>query len=304
MMAGVILLAASCSSENEMSVNDAQVENAEVLAPVTVRVSDFSMSVEDIGGEVTRSGGLGTTRAAQDAADYTNVKFLTLAFYASDGTLAYRDDQVRSDASTYDTFGEFEFELPIGSYTMEVFGYGGDNLLTLTSMTEATFGENKVMETFCFTDDVVISNTGTPVDLSATLDRVISRLTVQSTDGRPAGAASLRTTFSAAGKGFNPLTGLATTDTGFSNTVAFTKALGETAGSINNLFLATDEQTVDVTIEVLDADENVLFTKVVEDVPLKRNRATKLTGALFSDGSVATAFQLETGWISDYNVNF
>ena len=133
MMAGVILLAASCSSENEMSVNDAQVENTEVLAPVTVRVSDFSMSVEDIGGEVTRSGGLGTTRAAQSAAAYDKVTFLTLAFYASDGTLAYRDDQVRSDASTYDTFGEFEFELPIGSYTMEVFGYGGDNLLTLTS---------------------------------------------------------------------------------------------------------------------------------------------------------------------------
>ena len=61
--------------------------------------------------------------------------------------------------------------------------------------------------------------------------------------------------------------------------------------------VVTEEQT----IEVLDADDEVLYTKVVEDVPFKRNRMTKLTGALFNT-TATTAFQLETTWLPALNL--
>ena len=72
--------------------------------------------------------------------------------------------------------------------------------------------------------------------------------------------------------------------------------VGESIGISNSLFLASDEEKMDVTIEVLDANDEVLYTKVVEDVPLKRNRMTKLTGALFN-ATATSAFQLETTWL-------
>ena len=70
------------------------------------------------------------------------------------------------------------------------------------------------------------------------------------------------------------------------------------------LFLNTDEQDIDVTIETLDADGNTLFSKTIEDVPFKRNRVTKLTGAMYTNEALSGTFKIETDWLSDYNAEF
>ena len=68
--------------------------------------------------------------------------------------------------------------------------------------------------------------------------------------------------------------------------------------------MATDEQTMNVTIETLDADGAVLFSKTVNDVPFKRNRITKLTGAMYTNEAVSGTFKVETAWLDEYNANF
>ncbi|MBR2168634.1 MAG: membrane lipoprotein lipid attachment site-containing protein, partial [Paludibacteraceae bacterium] len=121
-MAGLVLLVAACSKESENMVNNAQTEKA--TAPVMVRVSGFSVSQEAF--ETPR-------RAAQDVADYTDVKAIDLAFYSGE-TEVYKTTQVRGQGG-YTTFGEFSCNLPVGSYTMVVVGrgwYDGD-VFTLTS---------------------------------------------------------------------------------------------------------------------------------------------------------------------------
>ena len=298
------MIAASCSNE---SVNDVEnaVENVQV--PVLVHVSDFSVSQEEFSGGPTRSGAArGTTRAAADPATYDGVKALTLAFYAGDGTEAYKHEQVKGSLEEGETFGEFALSLPMGSYTMVVIGHGlndGEPTVTLTSPTEATFGEYPARETFATTQTVNITNTSA-VDISATLSRIIAKLKVVSTDGRTANAANVRMTMSAGGKSFNPTTGLATIDTGFVNTVGISAAAGSTSSSVSYLFLATDEQTMDVTIETLDEDGAVLFSKTVNNVPFKRNRVTKLTGAMYTNNSVSGGFQIETAWEDQYDGTF
>ena len=99
------------------------------------------------------------------------------------------------------------------------------------------------------------------------------------------------------------LAGLATVNTGFSNTVGISTAVGAPSTSSTCLFLASDEQTLDVTIEVLDADGHVLSSKLVEDVPFRRNRKTKLTGSIYS-APAAGSFLLSTGWLSDIEMSF
>ena len=287
MLIGLVLLAVSCS-------NDADQESTlEGYAPVTIRVNDFSISVENFS----------STRAEQSVADYTNVKAITLAFYDSNNTEVYNTTQLRADNTTYTTFGTFSCALPMGSYTMVVLGYGSENAMTLSSKTNATFTNDRVRDTFVYTQAVNITSTAA-IDLSATLSRVVSRLEVASTDGRTANAAQIRTTFSAGGQGVNPITGFATSNTGFSNTVEITKAVGQTAGSINYLFLNTDEeQTMTVTIDVLNENDNSISHKVVSNVPFKRNRVTKLKGSLFSASATAT-FKVEADWIQETEINF
>lgn len=297
------MIAASCSNE---SVND--VENAveNIRVPVTVNVSGFSVSQEEFPGGSTRSGAVrGTTRAAADPATYDGVKALTLAFYAGDGTEAYKHEQVKGSLEEGETFGQFSLSLPMGSYTMVVLAYGknGDDDLVLTSSTEAAYTGSHTRETFATTQAVNINSTNS-VNLSATLNRIIAKLQVVSTDGRAANATNVRMSFAAGGKSFNPTTGLATIDTGFVNTVGISASAGSTSSAISYLFLATDEQTMDVTIETLDEDGAVLFSKTVDSVPFKRNRVTKLTGAMYTNSSVSGGFQIETAWEEQYDGTF
>ena len=293
----VLLAATSCSNESVNGVDNDVESQQTALAPVTVSVSGFAVSQEEFSG--------GTTRASSSVTSYDGVKSLTLAFYIGT-TETYKVTQTKGTLEEGKTFGEFSLGLPMGSYTMVVIGHGlndGEPAITMTSPTSATFGENPARETFVTTQAVNITNTDA-VDISATLSRVVSKLQVQSSDTRTNPAYSVRMTFAAGNKSFNPTTGLATDNSGFSNAVAISTAVGATSLSNSYLFLATDEQTMDVTIETLDEDGNVVFSKLVEDVPFKRNRVTKLTGAMYTNSSVSGGFQVETDWLDEYNDTF
>ena len=291
LLAGIILLAATaCSNESEQNV-----VNPGNLVPVTVHVNDFSMSVEDFPTVVTR--------APQTVSSYAGVKAITLAFYEGD-TETYKSTQLRADNTTFTTFGQFTCSLALGTYTMVVLGYGSEKEITLTGKNNATFTDDRVRETFVYTKEVNVNSTAA-LDLSATLSRVVAKLEIYSTDHRTANAAKMRTTFAAGGNGLNPLTGFSTTNTGFSNTVNFTGTVNQVGASANYLFLNTDEQSMNVTIDILDADDNIISQKGVNDVPLQRNRVTKLSGLLFSSGASTAAFQVETAWLNDTTkVNF
>ena len=274
----VALVAASCS------------KSSEPLVPVSVRVNDFLVTIDNI-----------SDTKATDVADYDKLKALMLAFYSGE-TEVFKSTQLKGDAG----FGNFSLNLPLGTYTMVVLGYGfneGD-VLTLTSPTEAAFTAGRVGETFASTKEVTISSTNA-VELSATLDRIVSKLFVVSDDHRTEGAEYIRMTFSGGAKAFNPSTGLASSNNGFSNTVSISTDVGKRSGSISYLFLDSPEQTMDVTIDVLDAEDDVLYHKVVRNVPFMVNRSTKLAGNVYTATAPGAAtFQLNEDWLTEGTVVF
>ena len=298
-MAGIILLAASCSTNESENL----VENPDGLAPVTVRVNDFSISLEDF---PDTQGVLATTRA-KTVGEYDGLKRLTLAFYKNDGTEMFKATHTKGSMPEGKTFGEFSTTLPLGSYNMVVLGYVlyDDDALTLTSPTQAEWTNGCPRETFSATQVVNVTSL-TALNLTATLNRIITCLQVISTDGKTANVSKVRMTFSAGGKQFSPLTGLATVNIGSVSTVGNSVTVGTTSTSTGFVFLTTDEQTMNVTIETLDADGNTIFSTVVNNVPFKRNRRTKLTGTLYPTEASARAgsFQVDTDWLPDYNDTF
>lgn len=282
----LLALTTSCSVKEDRT-------DCSLTAPVTVHVGDFAVSMDDF-----------PTKAVP-AADYSGVKSLTLAFY-NGATEAYKATQKKGALEEGETFGEFSLSLLMGSYTMVVIGHGlndGEPAITLTSPTSATFGANPARETFVYTRTVDITSTEA-VDISATLSRIVSKLQVASTDKRTANAHSVRMSFAGGGKSFNPSTGLSTVNTGFSNAVEISAEAGSTSLSNSYLFLDTDEQTMDVTIETLDEDGNVLSSKTVENVPFKRNRVTKLTGTLYTNSGISGSILIDTEWLTNYSTTF
>lgn len=273
-------------------------QNQETLptVPVHIRVNDFSVSLADIPDT--------QTRGVESPASYSALKYLTLAFYDAEGTSIYNATQVKSAPSTYSAFGDFSCDLPAGTFTMVVIGrdWSEGDEFSLTSPTVAAYTSERVRETFCASQSVTVTNS-TPLDLSVTLSRIVAKLNILSTDTRPEGISKIRTTYGAGSKSFNPTTGLAIGNAGFSLTNTPSTAVGQAINVLNFAFLSTDEQTMDITLEVLGEHDEVLITKVIRNVPLKRNRKTILSGPVFSPSTSAVSFSLETDW-DETTVNF
>ena len=303
LIAGMILLAASCSSDESLN-SSVNLSSEQALVPVTVSVNDFSITQEEF---ADGSGGTQGTTRAQAVGDYNGVQVLTLAFYKDDGTETYKVTHTKGSMPEGNTFGNFSLDLPLGSYTMVVLGYVlyDDDALTLSSPTQAEWTVNAPRETFAATQAVNVTST-TALNLTATLNRIVTQLKVISTDNRTANVEKIRMTFAAGGKRFSPTTGLATVNTGSVSTVSTGVEVGERSTSIGYVFLATDEQTMDVTIETLDTDGNPIFSTTVADVPFKRNRCTKLTGSIYPTAASATAgsFQVSTDWLTAHDMSF
>ena len=292
----ICLFAASCSNENEGSIESIEpneVQYAQVN--VDVNVSGFSASIDEF--PAARA----MTRAA--VVDYADVKAIDLAFYAG-GTEIYKHTQWREKTETYTTFGSFSCNLPLGTYTLVVIARGGKSTdaFTLTSPTAAAYTSDFVRETFAATQAVTVSNTS-PLNLSPVLNRIMAKLNIVSTDAKPTETIKLRTTYTEGSKSFSPTTGLATDNNGFTVEQAGAVNSGEYT-AVNYTFLSSNEQTMNIQLDVLDANDNVLTSKLVENVPLKQNCVTTLTGALFAANASSFTFQLNTDWEDGNTVNF
>ena len=286
LLAAATLIAAGCSVKERRS---------ECLAPVNVHVNDFSVSQLDYPG----------TKTTSTVAAYNEVGAITLAFYTSAGAEQYKVTQLRSTPAAYTTFGDFSLSLPMGSYTMVVIAHTTKETspFVLTSPTEAAYTGDHAYETFAYTQAVEISSTSA-VELSATLERINAMLKIISSDGKTANANQVRMTLSAGARDFSPTSGLSLTNYGFVNTVGFSATVGNSSTSSTAFFLATDEQTMNVTIDVLDSDGNSVSHRVVSDVPFKRNRITQLSGSLYTNDGVSSSFQLSTDWLTTYSDTF
>lgn len=280
LVAAALMLFASCKKQDDGG-----------LATVRLHVNEFEISQEEI---PTKSDPVG---------DYNGINAITLAFY-SGSTEVTRITQLRADSTTFTTFGDFECSLPMGSYTMVVIAYTtrDGSPFVLTSSTQAAYTGAHAYETFVNTQTVNVTNTD-DLALSATLNRIVPKLMVVSTDGKTANAANVRMTLSAGSRSFNPITGLATDNNGLVNTVGISAEVGTTSNSQTCMFLFADEQTMTVTLDVLDANGESISHKVVENVPFQRNHVTKLTGSLYTAGA-GSNFLIETGWGTQFNVNF
>lgn len=262
-------------------------------ARVRLHVDDFSVTIGDFPSK----------DSIVPIGDYAEVKGITLAFYEGSDE-ALRITQLRSDTTTYTTFGDFDFFLPMGSYTMMVLGYGrsANDVFEISGPTSAVYTSDHVRETFAAVQAVNVTNTN-DLEISTSLSRVVAGVQVISTDVKTENASTVRTTFPAGGKGFNPTTGLALTNTGFNNVVGAAMPVGQPANAMNFLFLATDEQTMDITLDVLDSDGVSISNKVVPGVPLRRNCLTRLRGKLY-DADADGDFTIDIEWMSENDIYF
>ena len=235
-----------------------------------------------------------------------DVKSITVVFFKhSDHSIQWQSVQRRQDfadsVALANNFGTFNVQLPVGAYDLVVLGYGDTIPATVSSFTSIQMANSRM--TFLALQTVNISNASHGT-INVELSRISTQLRFVTTDTVPSGVNTVRITLSGGGKDLNPSTGLANTNTGIvSNVTGFPGRVGQRPQIYCNTLLCADEQTMDVVVEVLDANGQVLIAHNLTDVPFKRNRRTVLTGTLYHH-TPGTGITVNTDWLTDYNGTF
>ena len=140
-------------------------------------------------------------------------------------------------------------------------------------------GGVKNSDTFCHYGQVTINEDGGYHELK--MNRVTAMIMLSFADETmPENFAGLKVEYTGGSANFNPSTGEGCTKSSQSET----RQNRATQYQVFTFPYLSTEGVLKVTLSALDANQNVLTTKVLTDVPITRNRITKCTGQLFGEG--------------------
>lgn len=234
-----------------------------------------------------------STRGTVAIGDYFSR--LAVQMFDRDGNKVF--DKVKTQTRDDDDFGTLSVGLTAGTYTVVAVGHSSPVTPTIKSpeMVQFTAKDGvKNSDTFCYCGTVAIDKDHTAHELR--MNRMTAMVMLELTDETlPESYAGVRAEYTGGSANFNPTT-----------SEGCTKSTQSELRDKNALYFFTfpylsDEGKLKITISALDADQNVLTTKTLPDVPVTRNRITHCQGTLFGDGDFTiyqTAFgiSVNTDW--------
>jgi len=254
---------------------------------VTVTIPGFDITQSPEAGARTRTTG-------QSAAE-AGIKSLTLQVFDSEGQAVATQTQASGDAD----FGTLSFRLRLGTYTFVAVAHTGTKAATITSATSATLEEYVNITTYsCVKNDVAITTDISTHTVNMDMGKRDNAIfTVKITDSFPDDVRLIQIIISPSPEAtaptsliINPTTGFAAESWEFSRTVAKSKIVPSTGNNEVSLtaFLTSASQQVNITINALDIQGAVLYTRTLQNVTLQQAGKTTATGTLFSSGTSGT----------------
>ena len=304
-----ICMTVSCSSDNDSSIIE-PVNNQQTSGKAHVRLkvgTDMDVTV----GKVARRNAL-ATRAALTA----NGKELTDLYILDYDKATGRLLQVLHQTSTADDFAEPDLTLDYGEHTLKVIATRSTtptlldavsapwtvatNVLTpVSASVPVAITADKTSDTFGAQRDITVG-TGQGQTVSITLDRLVAKLTIRSTDTFPADCSTISVQL-------NEYRSLSLADfsvIGLAKNQRITDVayLAGTTGTSINYFLLVPEDgyTTDITFTTNSTSGTPYSTITVPDVPLERNKVTTITGSLYNH-QMGFSVALNDEWNSEGN---
>ena len=253
------LLLAGCSSDNVE-------EHGEET--ITLRFSGFQVETD------------GMTRATTPIADY--VTRLDVWIYES-GSEVSATHQSSGDAG----FGSQTVTLnKTKTYTLYAVAHKAEDAATLADGV-ISWPDDKVTHSFFYTTTFTPA---TDTELSCVMSRIVAMLRVETTDAIPAECKKMRITIKDVFDRWNVTTG-GTHQLNRVSTINISSTKPDGSAAFTLYTIVTGENTNHrVTMEALDADDNILKTHILDNVPLCINKKTTISGTFFPDVEGAFTF--------------
>lgn len=236
----------------------------------------------------------------------TESKVTRIAFKVLDAT----GKEVYSEDKKYGSDNDFDHvvcPLHVGKYTFVAVAHKAKNLdspvATVTSAGEALLTENYVPKlVFAKTMDVTVAGNTTQNVTMEFGKRITTSFNLKVTDAYPDEVTKVRLTANsskpkaASPFAFSPATGFAPSALSYTNTIsrAENKLSSFTGKGIElHFFLTKDEQQMDIVIDMLNDNDEVLYTRTLSNLTFYRHKETRTTGTFFTN-STTTTFNFNT----------
>ena len=268
---------------------------------VTLMFSPYQMDV------MTRAGGLTNERVDEPTESVCTV---TRTATSIAGMVSRLDVWIMEggnttavhQVSTDDGFGTVTATLDkTKTYTLVAVGHNASGSATLTDGVVA-FPDDKVTQSMIYTTTF---SPATTTALSCEMQRIVGRLRIETADAVPDDVKKITVTFSGTGNRWN-VSGTSTNVTDRTATFNITSTRDD-GTVLLGLFVMpanlTDTQYIDLTMSAMNADDDVLEQKQLNDVPIKAGYQTSCLGTLFTTGQTAMTFTVDD-WLAFDTINF
>lgn len=280
----IIFMMVSCSAHHEINVDITPVE-------INVSVDGFDITSSSM------------TRAGESSIP-ENLNRCALTVFNTNGEVVTTISQKLGESS----FGTATLTLEPGDYTFVCIlndsKSTGAAAATITSPTSATIPGFMAHDTYCCSQSVTITSNTTDVTLDMGT-RCNSRFKLIITDAVPAGVSKIRLTImpdgteSGASIAINPSTGLTPSPLMFYGNKPLTTT---TVPEIQmDVLLPENPYSTSVVIEGRNADDEVLYSRTIDNVEFAPNKMITATGCLFG---TSTSFSFSTTDWSEVNITF
>ncbi len=283
-LSAVVLFCTGCTN------GDGEVETASQVTNQEVNFSFFQVEMTQMGAQNAKVRGDGDA-GAQSLSATAFTQLDVVLYSVKDKDVSYSFHQNKTDNA--DEFGSVTMKVPVGEYTMVAVADKNGNV-RFNSLQEVEF-VNKVTDMAYICQKITVKQGSN--NFSCSLQRAVAKLRFTNTGDRGGDVNSL--TFHLSGNvsnKFNPTTGLAVGTNEWSVTLSDLK----TSFSVYAFLPSQEEQkTISVSLDVNDADGNVLKTLSFSDVSMKVNYCTNYKGDIFGMTSAAS-FTFGSGDFVDY----
>jgi hypothetical protein len=215
---------------------------------------------------------------------------LNFAVYDADGERVKQINQEVGDAD----FGSASFQLPEDTYLLVVLAHSSNGNPTMTDLTKIKFTNAQgYTDTFLYSNEITVESE--PLELSLTLNRIVSLCRFIITDDYPEGVAKMQFQYKGGSGAFDANTGLGSVNS--TQTLTFDVKSGQKQFDLYT-FLHDTEGSISLEVTALDANGNLLYEQKF-DIPLYQNQITWVSGDFFGDGgsqTVSPTITIDTQW--------
>lgn len=273
--AAVACVLAACSSDNgEESVSNE-------MKKVSITFPQFTQTME----EMTR----GTTDVS------TVVTHIDV--WITDGTTTTEIHQISTDEG----FGTVTADLSRDkTYTMYAVAHKADGATLNDGV--ITFTNDKVTHSMFYTTTF---STETTTSLSCTMSRIVGMFRVETTDAVPDNVAKFQLTIPQTYTKWN-VSGVGSNKTDRTVDIAVTGRNQDGTVALNTYIIGSNtDTTYDITVKAMNSDNEVVENgqRTFEDVTIRNNYKTILSGAFFSPNTLTSSFVV-SDWETFESISF